>query len=186
MFPPRSGHSPSSGCCSGGVVPGQHSFTDCLFVLHKIWSFERKHILQNNSCSPHIREREICNRKAAPENQTWTFSFPAFADSYFRFLLCKHPWRVLPVWVWLSAAAAEATLEREWNWQMGMRGRGDDEGRSLFFPNPTCRWLRPWLATESFLNSWIKIFTPLTTLSCAPSLGREYVSFNFKCFLYNL
>ena len=86
MFPPRSGRSPSSGCCSGGVVPGQHSFTDCLFVLHEIWSFERKHILQNISCSPHIRVREICNRKAAPENETWNFLFqllliPTFAFS---------------------------------------------------------------------------------------------------------
>ena len=148
-----------------------------------IWkkTYSSKHqLLTPHSCEGDLQQ----------EGGTWErnmkFSFPAFADSYFRFLLCKHPWRVLPVWVWLSAAAAEATLEREWNWQMGMRGRVDDEGRSLFFPNATCRWLRPWLATESFLNSWIKIFTPLTTLSCAPSLGREYASYNFECFLYNL
>ena len=91
---------------------------------------DKRCILQKCRRSPHSRERETCNRKAAPENQYISFSFLLFllililtenqyicfstfsSHSHFCFLLCEHPGWVLPVCEWLSSTAAEATLER--------------------------------------------------------------------------
>ena len=147
---------------------------------------DKRCILQKCRRSPHSRERETCNRKGAPENQ------------YIYFLLF-----LLILTFAFSCASTQgessqsvndsAPQQRRLLWRGGgdkckwgereMIG-GKHKGWTWSFSKPTCRWLSPWLATESFPKSWMKILTPLTTLSCVPSLWSKCVnSHSQKLFL---
>ena len=143
---------------------------------------------------------ETCNRRVAPKiyfniSSLLSFSFnPQIVlvlfsiYSHFCFLLCEDPWGVLPVCEWLCPTAMQVSLQRNAN-------EGNSATRKqtylrylnldcrLWLASPiTCKWLSPWLAIELFLNSLIRIFTPLTTPSWAPSLSNIFAISMATCF----